>query len=134
MLHFNNGMPSLGLGLWKTPKEDTARVVVDALEAGYRHLDAACDYGNELETGNGIQQALKAYICKREDLWVTSKLWNTYHHPEHVEIALQKTLSDLQTPYLDLFLMHFPISLKYVPIEDRYPQSGFMIQKLQTLK
>ena len=69
-------------------------------------------------------QALDAGIVKREDLWVTSKLWNTYHRKENVADACRKSLSDLGLDYLDLYLVHFPtIHLKFVPFEERYPPS-----------
>ncbi len=114
-------MPSVGLGLWKIPKEDTANAVVEAIRSGYRHLDSACDYGNEVEVGQGIKQAIDQGLCSREDLWITSKLWNTYHAPEHVPLALERTLKDLGVDYLDLYLIHFPIALNFVPFEKRYP-------------
>lgn len=114
-------LPTVGLGLWKIPNESTADIVYSAIQAGYRHLDAAADYGNEKEAGEGIKRALDDGLCTREDLWVTSKLWNTFHHKEHVRPALQKSLDDLGLEYLDLYLVHFPIALKYVAIEDRYP-------------
>jgi len=117
----NGQMPTVGLGLWKIDKQDTPQAVVDAIETGYRHLDSAADYGNEVEAGQGIQQAIDAGLCKRENLWITSKLWNTYHRKEHVKAACEKTLADLGVEYLDLYLIHFPISLKHVPIEERYP-------------
>jgi len=116
-----SAMPAVGLGLWKIDKEATAKVVCDAIEIGYRHLDSAADYGNEVEVGKGIEKALAAGLCSREDLWITSKLWNTYHRAEHVEAACQKTLQDLGVDYLDLYLIHFPISLEYVDFEKRYP-------------
>ena len=114
-------MPTLGLGMWKVPNDVTAQCVVDAISAGWRHFDCACDYGNEIEVGEGLRQAIASGVVRRQDLWITSKLWNTYHSPEHVRIACQKTLDDLGLDYLDLYLIHFPIALKYVPIEERYP-------------
>lgn len=117
--------PSVGLGLWKIENSQTADMVFAAIEAGYRHIDAACDYGNEREAGEGIRRALEAGLCRREDLWITSKLWNTYHQAEHVRPAIERSLSDLGLDYLDLYLIHFPISLRYVPIEERYPPGWF---------
>ncbi len=116
-----SAMPAVGLGLWKIDKSATAGVVRDAIEIGYRHLDSAADYGNEAEVGKGIAMALGEGFCSREDLWITSKLWNTYHRPEHVEAACRKSLSDLGVEYLDLYLIHFPISLQFVDFETRYP-------------
>jgi diketogulonate reductase-like aldo/keto reductase len=87
----------------------------------YRHIDCACDYGNEHEVGAGIKAAIASGVCTRAELWVTSKLWNTYHAAEHVELACRKTLTDLGLDYVDLYLIHFPIATKYVPIEKRYP-------------
>jgi len=77
-------------------------------------LDGACDYGNEVEVGQGIKRAIDEGIVTRKDLWVTSKLWNTFHRAEHVESACRRTLTDLGLEYLDLYLIHFPISIKYV--------------------
>jgi D-xylose reductase len=117
-------MPAVGLGLWKIDKAAAARTVEDSIRIGYRHFDSAYDYGNEVETGVGLQQALKNGLCKRDDLWITSKLWNTYHEPQHVRPALEKALEFLQLDYLDLYLIHFPIALKFVPFE-RYPPGWF---------
>ncbi|MEO0463187.1 MAG: aldo/keto reductase [Pseudomonadota bacterium] len=114
-------MPRIGFGLWKIPRENTADAVVEAVRAGYRHFDSAADYGNEIETGAGLAQAITAGLVAREDVWVTSKLWNTFHAPEHVEQACRKSLEDLGLEQLDLYLIHFPIALEHVPIEDRYP-------------
>jgi D-xylose reductase len=120
-----SSMPSLGLGLWKIERERTGDMVVEAIKAGYRHIDAACDYGNESEGGAGIQSAIQTGLCKRQDIWVTSKLWNTYHRPEHVRPAIEKSLNDLKLDYLDLYLIHFPISQAYISIEERYPPGWF---------
>ena len=120
-----DNLPAVGFGLWKIDKPDTANLVHAAVEAGYRHLDSAADYGNEKEAGEGIKSALAAGLCQREELWVTSKLWNTYHRPEHVRAACEKTLSDLGLDYLDLYLIHFPIALKFVDFDERYPPEWF---------
>jgi len=119
----NNGveMPLISLGTWKAEKGVVGKAVLEALAAGYRGIDCACDYGNEEEVGAAIAQAIAQGICKREELFICSKLWNTYHRREHVEPACRKTLKDLGLDYLDLYLIHFPIPLKYVPIEERYP-------------
>ncbi len=114
-------MPPIGFGLWKIPREDTAATVVEAIRAGYRHFDSAADYGNEIETGQGIAQAISEGLVTRDELWITSKLWNTFHAPVHVEKACRKSLDDLGIEQLDLYLIHFPIALEYVPIETRYP-------------
>ena len=66
-----------------------------AIENGWRHIDSACDYGNEKEVGLGIKEGIRKSNLTREDLFVTSKLWNTYHSPEHVEAACRRTLEDL---------------------------------------
>ena len=114
-------IPKIGLGLWKIDSSQCADVVYNAIKIGYRLLDSACDYGNEVAVGQGIARAIEDGLCSREDLWVTSKLWNTYHHPENVKPALEKILSDLGLDYLDSFLIHFPIAQPYVPFETRYP-------------
>jgi D-xylose reductase len=117
-----NEIPLVGLGTWKIPKEKTAEMVYYSIkELNIRHIDCACDYGNEKEVGVGIHQAINEGIIKREDLWITSKLWNTYHSEEHVLLAIHKTLSDMNLTYLDLYLVHFPIALKFVPFDMRYP-------------
>jgi D-xylose reductase len=88
-------MPAVGFGLWKIARDDTADMVFNAIKAGYRHLDSAADYGNEKQAGEGIRRALAQGLCTRQDLWITSKLWNTFHHPQHVREACEKSLSDL---------------------------------------
>ena len=114
-------MPTVGFGMWKIAKDQTAEATYQAIKAGYRLIDQACDYGNEKECGEGIKKAIDEGLVKREELWVTSKLWNTFHRKEHVKAACQKSLKDLGLDYLDLYLIHFPIALKYVDPEVRYP-------------
>ena len=115
----------IGLGLWKIPNNQCSDTVYNAIKLGYRHLDSACDYGNEVEVGQGINRAIADGLCAREDLSITSKLWNTYHAREHVKPALEKILSDLKLDYLDTFLIHFPIAQAFVPFEKRYPPEWF---------
>lgn len=117
----HRSLPSVGLGFWKIPNASTAQLAIEAAKIGYRHFDCASDYGNEPEVGQGISKILQSGLCRREDLWVTGKLWNTYHRKEHVRRACERTLADLQLDYLDLYLIHFPIALAYVPFEHRYP-------------
>lgn len=118
-------LPSVGLGLWKMPKAAAPALVREAIRVGYRHLDCACDYGNEAQVGEGIASALSAGLCRRDDLWVTSKLWNTYHEPKHVRAACERSLRDLRLDVLDLYHVHFPIALAYVPFDVRYPPEWF---------
>ena len=122
-LQLKNGdsLPSIGLGLWKIDPAETAGVVTQAVDVGYRHFDSACDYGNEKEAGEGLRSVMASGACRREELWVTSKLWNTYHAQEHVRAACERSLDDLGLDYLDLYLIHFPIAQKYVPFDVRYP-------------
>ncbi|XPF94660.1 aldo/keto reductase [Colwellia sp. RE-S-Sl-9] len=122
----------VGLGLWKLPQSECADIVYNAIKIGYRHLDSACDYGNEIEVGQGIARAISEGICTREDLKITSKLWNTYHAKEHVQPALEKTLSDLGLTYLDSYLIHFPIAQPFVPFETRYPPEWIFDPKAET--
>jgi D-xylose reductase len=118
-------IPAIGLGLWKIAPPQVPGMIQEAIRAAYRHFDCACDYGNEREAGEGFKQALQSGLCKREDLWITSKLWNTYHASEHVYPACERTLRDLGVDYLDLYLVHFPIPLAFVPFAERYPPGWF---------
>jgi D-xylose reductase len=117
--------PEVGLGLWKIDRPAVAGLIEEAARVGYRHFDSACDYGNEPEAGQGIRRVLHSGLCRRDQLWVTSKLWNTFHAPEHVRPACERTLRDLGLDHLDLYLVHFPIALAYVPPETRYPPGWF---------
>jgi D-xylose reductase len=124
-LALGGSLPSVGLGFWKIERSRTADIALEAVRLGYRHLDCAADYGNEAEVGEGIERIVRERVCDRESLWVTSKLWNTYHRPSHVAQACRRSLSDLRVDYLDLYLIHFPIALAYVPFEVRYPAGWF---------
>lgn len=118
-------LPAVGLGLWKVATADAPALIGEAVKCGYRHFDCASDYGNEAEAGAGFDAVLNSGACRRDGMWVTSKLWNSNHAPEHVRPAIERTLRDLRLDYLDLYLIHFPIATKYVPPERRYPAGWF---------
>lgn len=103
----NNGLsiPAVGFGTFQARPDEVGGAVETALRAGYRHIDGASIYGNEKEVG----EAVKRSGVSREDIFITGKLWNNKHRAEDVEPALDKTLSDLGTSYLDLYLVHWPV-------------------------
>lgn len=105
-------MPAFGLGTWKSDETEVTEAVIEAIRSGYRHLDCAWIYGNEGAVGEGIGRGLESGALRREELFVTSKLWNDRHAPQEVEPALRETLDALGLVYLDLYLMHWPVAQK----------------------
>lgn len=114
-LTLRNGsqMPALGLGTWKSEPEKVYRAVRAAIEVGYRHIDCAAIYQNEEQVGRALSDAIEAGEVRREDMWVTSKLWNDSHSPEHVRPAIEASLRKLALDYLDLYLIHWPVALEH---------------------
>ncbi|PLB50746.1 putative NAD(P)H-dependent D-xylose reductase xyl1 [Aspergillus steynii IBT 23096] len=122
-IKLNNGlwMPLAGFGLWNIDKSACAEAVYNAIKEGYRCFDGACDYGNEREAGQGIARAIQEGLVKREELFIVSKLWGTFHARDQVEPSARRQLADWGLDSFDLYLVHFPIALKYVDPEERYP-------------
>jgi alcohol dehydrogenase (NADP+) len=111
---FANGdrMPLLGLGTWKSAPGEVGAAVREAIRLGYRHIDCASVYANEPEVGAAIRAAIEAGEVRREELWITSKLWCNAHGRHSVEPALRRTLHDLGVEWLDLYLIHWPVPIK----------------------
>ncbi|KAI4463663.1 aldo/keto reductase [Holotrichia oblita] len=114
VITLNNGhkMPVVGLGTYKSSPGVVRQAIIDAIEAGYRHFDCAWFYGNETEIGDALREIISSGKVKREDLFITSKLWNNFHRKEKVVLMLKETLSYLKLDYIDLFLVHWPFAFK----------------------
>jgi 2,5-diketo-D-gluconate reductase A len=108
-LNDGHAIPQLGFGVFQIPPKETASAVSAALEAGYRHIDTAEMYGNE----RGVGEAVRASGLDRADVFITSKLNNGFHRPDDARRAFAETLSELETEYVDLFLIHWPLPTLY---------------------
>lgn len=120
-LNNGNEIPILGLGTWQSAPGEVYKAVRAALDVGYRHFDLAYNYRNEDEVGKAIGDAIGEGQVRREDLFLTSKLWLTFLREDRVHIGLERTLADLGTPYLDLYLVHWPMAFRQDDTE-RYPK------------
>ncbi len=104
-------IPAIGLGTFGSDhisNKAVATAVKQAIAVGYRHVDCASVYGNEREIGIALREVFASGLVRREDLWITSKLWNDKHAPEDVAASCRQTLADLQLEQLDLYLVHWP--------------------------
>ncbi|OSC55886.1 oxidoreductase, partial [Streptomyces sp. BF-3] len=114
-------MPQLGFGVFQVPDDETTAAVSAALEAGYRSIDTAAIYGNEV----GVGRALAASGIPREELFVTTKLWNADQGYEATLAAFDASLAKLGLDHVDLYLIHWP-----TPAHDLYPESWRALEKL----
>eukprot|EP01041_Mallomonas_annulata_P006585 gene6585-13319_t len=102
-------MPLLGLGTWKSSKLGVYSAVIEAVKIGYRHIDCAAIYDNESEVGDALQECIKNGFVQREELFITTKLWNNMHSKNDVPLALEQSLAKLKLDYVDLYLIHWPV-------------------------
>ncbi|KAG8928830.1 hypothetical protein FRC02_006405 [Tulasnella sp. 418] len=104
-------IPTIALGTWQSLPGEVGPAVIAALKTGYRHIDGAWIYNNEVEVGAAIKES----GIPRKDIFLTSKLWNSFHNPQHVSPHFQDTLSRLGVTYLDMYLMHWPVAFAVPP-------------------
>ena len=128
VLHTGAKIPAIGLGTFGSDRfsgEEIAEAVKGAAAVGYRHIDCASVYGNEALIGQGLEEVLAGGV-RREDLWVTSKLWNDKHGEEDVVASCEKSLRDLRLDYLDAYLVHWPFPNFHAPgcdVDSRSPDA-----------
>ena len=124
-LHTGARIPAVGLGTFGSDRyspEEVAAAVLGAVSVGYRHVDCASVYGNEREVGRALRAAMDGGV-RREELWITSKLWNDMHAPEDVVPACRRSLANLGLDYLDLYLVHWPFPNHHPPGCDVHSRS-----------
>jgi len=109
-LNSGASFPTIGLGTWKSAPGEVKQAVKNAIDIGYRHFDCALIYENEDEIGEAFAEKIKEGVITRKDIFVTGKLWNTYHSKQKVHEAIDKTLKSLRLDYLDLYLIHWPFA------------------------
>jgi len=105
-------MPALGLGTWKSDPGECYAAVKEAIRVGYRHIDGAWIYGNEDEVGRAVRESIADGVVTRDELFLVSKLWNSFHRPEDVEKGCRETLTAWELDHVDVYLMHWPVAFK----------------------
>ena len=125
----NDEMPMLGLGTWKSSKGEVYKAVREAINIGYKHFDCAWIYENESEIGDALNDAIKNGDVKREELWITSKLWNNRHGKENVRTGIKDSLNSLNLDYLDLYLIHWSVALKPDVIFPQKPDDFYSLEE-----
>src|SRR5699024_3553092 len=119
-------LEAIGLGTWTSTSDKVEPAVKFALENGYKHIDCAKNYGNEKAVGRAFSTVFSSGEIQRDEVWITSKLWNNAHKKEDVLPALKQSLKDLQLDYLDLYLVHWPVAFQ--PGVENFPEddSGYL--------
>ncbi|WP_411960761.1 aldo/keto reductase [Pseudomonas mandelii] len=125
--HGSGAMPAVGFGTLFRDLSVTTQAVKDALEAGFRHFDCAERYRNEEQVGVAFKEMLDAGKVRREDLFVTTKLWNTNHRPERVAPAFEASCRRLQVDYIDCYLIHTPFAFQPGDNQDPRDEEGHVI-------
>ena len=120
LTHGSGAIPAVGFGTLIPDLVATKQATKTALEVGFRHFDCAERYGNEAAVGDALREALEAGTVAREDLFVTTKLWNTNHRPERVRPAFDASRRRLQVDYVDCYLIHTPYAFQ--PGDDQDPR------------
>jgi alcohol dehydrogenase (NADP+) len=123
-------IPALGLGTWLSPPDEVYRAVREAIDVGYRHFDTAWIYFNEEAVGRAVRDAIATGDVTREALWITTKLWNDHHAPEHVEPALERSLALLGLDHVDLYLVHWPVAHKHGVVRPEHPDEYLSLEQM----
>lgn len=114
-------MPAIGIGTWQSDREKLYNAIIEAVRCGYRHIDCAYIYGNEDIVGEALECLFSSGGVKREEMWITSKLWNSCHKRKDALPAIETSLKNLRLDYLDLYLVHWPVAMKEGV---RFPESA----------
>ncbi|MDR2937200.1 MAG: aldo/keto reductase [Rikenellaceae bacterium] len=127
-------MPMMGIGTWQSDPEKLYDAIVEAVRYGYRHIDCAHIYANEDIVGRALADLFKEGVVKREDLWITSKLWNSSHKRAQAVPALGVTLKNLGVDYLDLYLVHWPVAVREGVSFPQKPEEFYTLEEVPLLE